>query len=333
MSVDVERVEDPERWNRHVDRSPTAGALHRFEALEVLADHAGADLLPLAGYVGEEPVGVFPLFEVSKAVVSTAVSPPPRLRVPYLGPAVLNMGKLSRRKAERRQREFVAGALDALEEHVAPDYVHLRLDPRYPDVRPFVWEEFDATPRHTYVVDLTVGTDDLLASFSSDARGNVRRTDPDAHRITVGGAGDARRIVGDVADRFADQDADFALDPAVVVDLLDRLPDGHLRPYVCRVDGEHAGGILVLDDGRRVARWLGGVAGGDVDVPVNDLLDWRVMTDAVDRGRETYDLVGADTERVNRYKAKFAPDLRTFYSLERGSRVVTLLARGYRKFA
>lgn len=76
-----------------------------------------------------------------------------------------------------------------------------------------------------------------------------------------------------------------------------------------RTDGEFVGGIVVLDDGDRVYRWQGGVRVDGYDFPANDLLDWHVMTDALDRGVAEYDLVGADNERISEYKAKFGPVL------------------------
>jgi len=329
MSIDIEEV-DREPWNRHVERSPLAGTLHRYEALATLADHAGADLTTLAGYKGQEPVGVFPVFAIRKWPVTAVVSPPPSQHVPYLGPALLNMDKLKQRKAERRQRRFLEGAVDAIDRIYDPMYVHLRTVPDYPDLRPLMWNGFDVTPRHTYVVDLERDREDLLASFSSDARSNVRNTDPDAYDITEAGRGSVASIIEQVRERFAAQDVPFDLTAALVEGLYDSLPEGSVRPYVCHVDGAFAGGILALDDGQRVARWQGGVKVDGVDLPVNDLLDWRVMADALERDRDSYDLVGADTSRISSYKAKFAPDLRRFHALERGSTAVSLFVRGYR---
>jgi len=331
MSIDIDTLEDGEQWNSYVERSPQGGVFHRFEALAVQADHADATLHPLVGYKGQEPVGLFPVFGVRKGPVRTAFSPPPDLRVPYLGPALLNMDKLKQRKAERRLRRFVEGAVEHVDEAVQPRYTHVRTDVAFPDLRPFVWNEFGADPNYTYVVDLSPGAEDLLAAFSSDARSNVRNADPDAYTIEEGGPGAARDVFAQVEQRYAAQGVAFDVPEGFVADLHDRLPDGKLRPYVCRVGEEFAGGILVLDDGETVYRWLGGVRTDGVDLPVNDLLDWRVMTDAIDRGRDGYDLVGADNPRINRYKAKFAPELRTFHSLDRGSALVSLLAQGYKR--
>jgi hypothetical protein len=331
MSVEVREAtqSDLEQWNSYVDQSPWAGLFHRDEALATLARHTGCSLTRLVGFKGQEPVGIFPVFELRKGPVTAVVSPPPDVRVPYLGPAPLNVGKLKQRKAERRHRRFVVGALDWIDDRLDPQYTHLRLHRGYPDLRPLTWEAFDTDPAYTYLVDLSVGRDALLDSFSRDARTNVRDGQDD-ERIVIreGGRANIPFILERVRERYRAQGVDFRLPTALVTDLYDDLPEGAIRPYVCRVDERPVGGILALEHGETVSRWQGGVK-TDTEAAVNDLLDWRVMTDGIDRGCATYDLVGANNRRINEYKAKFNPELQPFYSVERGSTVVTLATRLY----
>ncbi|WP_049925902.1 lipid II:glycine glycyltransferase FemX [Halopiger goleimassiliensis] len=332
MSIEVRRAtdEDLERWNGYVDRSPQGRLPHEREALSVLADHADATLHPLVGFKGQEPVGIFPVFEIDKRLVTTVFSPPPHLRVPYLGPAFCNMGKLKQRKREKRRQRFVDGCLEWIEEELGPRYGHVRTSPGVRDARPFKWNAFEATPEYTYAVDLTREEDDLLASFSSDARRNVRNTADDAYEIEVGGPEEIGLIHEQVRHRYESQGIDFDVPLEFVCDLAEATVGGAVRPYTLRVDGEFVGGILALEYGDRIGRWMGGVrTGADVDVPTNDLLDWAIMRDGRERGLEVYDLVGADTRRINRYKAKFNPDLETYYSLEYGSLGMRAIASVY----
>lgn len=163
--------------------------------------------------------------------------------------------------------------------------------------------------------------------------GDVRDArDDDNVAVTQGGSRALRSIHEQVRRRYATQGIDFGLPVDLLLDLHEALPQGALRPYVCTVDGEFVGGIVTYEHGDTAGRWQGGVrTGTDVDVAVNDTLDWTVMTDAMERGLDAYDLVGADNERINEYKAKFNPDLREFHSLERGSGAVTVAAHAYRR--
>ena len=331
VTVTVADASDREEWNGHLERSPYGGPFHRYEALQAQAKHAGATLHPLVGHVGQEPIGILPVFELRKGPITGAFSPPPYLHVFYLGPVLLNVDKLKVRKAERRHERFIDGCFEQVNERIGPQHVQVRTSDRHGDVRPFEWNGCTTTPWYTYVVDLTGGEKAVLAAFSSDARSNVRSPDDESYTIREGGTGTIERVIGQVRERYEAQGRSYGVPPDFVTELYSRLPDGRVRPYGLRIDGEFVGGMVVLEHGDTVYRWQGGVKpAADVDVPVNDLLDWRVMRDAMARGIERYDLVGAGNSRINRYKSKFGPNIATSYEIEGGDQAVNALVQLYK---
>lgn len=327
---DARREDELEAVSRYVEQSPHGTPFHRPEALAVLADHAGGEYHVLVGYKGQEPVGVFPVVEIKKAGVSTVFSPPPGLLVTFLGPALLNFEKLKQRKAERRHERFIEGCLAWLDDELNPRYTHVRTPPGYEDLRPYHWNGFSVEPFYTYCVDLDADPDDLIMSFSSDARKNIRDAATDRYEIREGGVDAVGRIFERIRDRYEEQDESYPLTREFVTDLYRGLPDGSVRPYECYVDSEFAGGILALEDDRTLYRWQGG-ARFDLDLAVNDLLDWHLIEEGMARDRDRYDLVGANTRRLNDYKAKFAPELTTYYSVEGGTPAMRLLASLYKR--
>lgn len=336
MSVDIRLAEDftPDRWNGLAERANAAGAVHQWEALEALAIHSDSTVYRLIGYKGQEPVGICPLFERRYGPVSAVFSPPPALRIPYLGPGLLNMAKLSQRKTERRQRRFVDGIFDWIESQIGPEYVHFRTGPGYPDVRPFTWNGCSVDLAYTYSVDITPERSVLLDRFSRDARSNIRAAEDSDPDIAERGPHAIDPILEQVQDRYESQGISFGVPFSFVHDLYERAPEGTLRPYTCRVDGEFAGGILALEFGDTIARWQGGVKPDlDGDFPINDALDWALIRAGRRRGRKTYDLVGAGTPKVNDYKSKFGPDLVPFYSIECGTVLGTALSRLYKQLS
>lgn len=331
LEIEVYGPTDRDRWNGLVEQSPHGTPFHRYETLEVLAEHSAAELHPLVGYVGQEPIGLLPVFSMYKGPVAAAFSPPPELKVSYLGPALLNFSKLKRRKAERRHSRFVENCIDLIDSELNPRYTLVRTAPWYDDPRPFVWNDFDVEQAYTYVVDLSVGTDGLFEQFSGDARRNIRNGTDDVDVVIREGSGPtARKIISQVKDRHDEQDESYRLLPETVVELYEQLPDGIVRPYACTVDGEFAGGVVTLEDDETIYRWQGG-AKPDTDVPINDRLDWQIMRDAMDRGVEYYDLVGANNRRLCGYKAKFAPDLQTYYSIQDGTRSMNFVSGLYKQ--
>ncbi len=322
MTVEITCFDQGESdtWNEYVEESVHGTTFHRHEALDLFARQSDTSLYTLVGYKGQEPVGILPLFSSTRGPFRSVRSPP-ELEVFTLGPALLNLEKLSQRKRERRHRGFVDGCLDWVEAELAPDYVDIRTVAGYRDVRPFAWRGYDVSPTYTYHVDLTSPREAILEGFSSDARRNVRNVDKTRYEVDVGGINGVRTIVEQIEDRHNEQERAYPLDSTFVARLYEELPDDRMRAYTLTVDGNVAGGIVTIESDDVIRRWQGG-ATPDVDLPVNDLLDWHVMTDAKERGREWYDLVGANLPHLCRYKAKFNPEPVAYYVAQwRSSRI------------
>lgn len=327
MTLRIERfADDTEQWNDYVSRADHASVFHRHEGLALIADHTDTTLYPLVGYKGQEPVGVLPVFERSVGPLTLVESPPDGMEVFSLGPVLTNREQLKQRKIERRNRRFVDECLGWIDDHLGPDVVHLRSVERYTDLRPFQDRGYDVTPYYTYVVDLDRTTEDLLASFSSDARSNIRNADDREYEVEVGDREAAAAVIEQVRARMAALEEPYPLTPSTGRELYDRFSDDVVRPYVLSVDGERAGGMIALEHDDTVYRWQGG-AKTSVDFPVNDVLDWHVITDAMDRDMTRYDLVGANLSRTARYKAKFGPDPVPYYGAMKRRPSVEVLTR------
>lgn len=328
MSFEVRHVDDPGRWNELLTDTTHPTGFHHAAALDVLADHSGTTCHRLAGFKGEEPVGVFPVFTTRKGPATVAFSPPPNLKLPYLGPRLLERQPLKRRRRDKRNRRFVDACHEWLQREHDPGFTAIRTAPGFDDVRPFLWQEYDATLRYTYVIDLDRSPDELLSAFSADARRNVTDDYDVDYEIAEGTIDDVDRIVEQVEERHAEQGESFNLGAPMVRDLYEELPDGVIRPYVCRIDGSFIGGSVNVEFEGRSICWIG-VTKVDADLPVNDLIDWEYPKEAMDRGITSYDLAGANNPRIARFKAKFAPDLVPYYSLEKGTRTMTALSKLY----
>jgi len=324
MTLSVRTISDRDQWNSLVDTWAGATPFHWYDALSVIADHAGADLHRLVGYHGGDAVGLFPVFEIRKVGQTAAFSPPPDLKVSYLGPVVADGVD------ERYHHAFVAGATDWIRSRLAPQYTHIRTSPGYDDPRPFDWNGYDLRARFTYLVDLDRDPDDLFDAFTSDVRKNVRTArDADCTVETVGTEG-VEPIVSQVRERHEEQGLSYHVTPAFVSALVEALPDDSAFVYVCRQDGETLGGNIVLDAAGVVYGWQG-VAKPDCDLPVNDFVHWRVMTDAIERGTGAYDMVGANDRRLSRYKAKFAPTIRQYQAIEEATLPTRMAASVYKR--
>lgn len=327
MSVDITRFTESgaEEWNKYAERSPKALPFHRYEAIDLIAREVGATLHPLVGFKGQEPVGLLPLFETSQGPFQLVVSPPD-MEIFSLGPALLNHEKLKQRKEERRHRRFVEASLDWIDRQIGPDHIDIRTGPQYTDLRPFIWRGYDVTPAYTYEVDISPDEEEILMSFSRDARSNIRDANESGVAIEQSGIEGIEPIIGRIRDRHLAQGESYSLTPAFVEALYEHLPDGTVRVYTVRTDAETIGGMVTLETGDTVYRWQGGAKTGG-SFPANDSLDWGIIRDAKERGITRYDLVGANLPRLCRYKSKFNPTPVPYYTAKRrSSRMQTALS-------
>ena len=334
MGIEVTKLrpDETDDWNRYVDRSSSTMPLHRFEALLTIAEASNTNLHPLVGRKGQEPVGILPLFEKRKGPFQFVYSPPTELQIPYLGPALIGTEQLKQRKAEKWNHRFIGGCIEWIDENLDADHVDVRTTDRFPDARSFIWNGFDVEPAYTYVVDITPGKDELLQRFSSGARRRIVNADTDAYTIEEDGENAIRQVLRQLQRRHENNSDETytGVDPEFAVDLYDALPEGQFRPYVCRVNDEFAGGILTFESHDTVYTWRGG-AKPDLDLPVNELTDWKIMREAAERGKTRYDFVGAMKPRLCEYKAKFAPEPKLLYMARRKSQRMQVLSTVYNK--
>lgn len=330
MSIEVEFFDsDGDEWNDLVDRSSQGSLFHRHEFLNVVENNCDGDLHRLVGYKGNEPVGLFPLYDLTKAGLTAAFSPPPRMGIGFQGPILLNHEKLSQRKFERRHRRFITGCVERIEDEVDPRYYRFLTTSRYDDPRPLAWNDFEITPQYTYILDISGETDELKKSFSKSLRRYLDPDDLDRIDIEEEGIEGIRFIYEQISARYEAQGRTYSVPLEYLIELYRDLPDGHVRPYVGRVDGDRAGGIIILEDDDTVYFSEGG-GKPDVDVPVNDILHWEIIKDSKRRDVRYYDLYGANIPRLCKYKAKFNPEMVTYFEAERSRPLMKVLSKAYR---
>ncbi|WP_158056481.1 GNAT family N-acetyltransferase [Halorussus halophilus] len=334
---------------------------HLPEALEVLDRHVDAEMKLFGGFKGEQPIALLPLFVQRRSAAMAVTSPPPGYNIPRLGPIMMPTSP-KRRKQEKVNREFTQKVLDqigpdiGLERRLADvgvqspfaDKVLDRLDVNsrlmlvriicntdYGDPRPFVWSDIDVVPRFTYFVDLSGGdTDAIKQSFSKSLRRDIRDAEDLDVTIEREGLDGARDIYQATKQRYDEQDEPFDPTWAYVRDLFESLGE-RARAYVARdPDGEYLTGITTLYSNDTAYFWQGGTKGIYDGTSVNGLVHWRLMEDIVEgppvESVTKYDLMGANTERLCSYKAKFSAELVPYYLVESGGTAMDAAKHAYR---
>lgn len=329
--MNVERI-DLSEWERML---PSEGfeVFHTPAALSVLAEHTESELHLLGARKGDQPLALVPAFVRRNAVGTAVFSPPPGMGVPRLGPILMPTSP-KRRKRERLNREFT----DAVVERLAGDgprtLFRMECNVAYDDPRPYAWADFDVGNAFTYALNVDGGdTDAILGSFSKSLRREVRDATDLPIEVGTEGIDGARAVFEDTESRYAEQDEPFALTWPYVRDLVEALGE-RARVYVARdPDGAFLSGVTVLYSNDTAYFWQGGARATYDGVSVNSAVHWRIIEDlAADpelADVTRYDLMGANTERLCRYKSKFSADLVPYYVIESNGTAMTLAKTAY----
>ncbi|USZ68101.1 GNAT family N-acetyltransferase [Halorussus salilacus] len=333
---------------------------HRPEALEVVDRHTDAEMKLFGGFKGQQPIALLPAFVQRKSVGTAVTSPPPGLGIPRLGPIVMPTSP-KRRKQEKVNQEFTETVLAqvgtdlGLDERLAragvespmAESVLDRLDvdsrltlfrmvcsPDYADPRPYAWGNLHVEPNFTYHLDLNGrDTGQVRKSFSKSLRREIRDAEDLDVTVETEGVEGARDVFRATERRYAEQDEPFSQTWSYVRDLFDALGE-RARSYVARdADGEYLSGITVLYSDDAAYFWQGGAKAIYEGTAVNSRIHWRIIEDIVEdppvESVDTYDLMGANTERLCRYKAKFGADLVPYYVVESSGPAMDVAKRAY----
>lgn len=304
---------------------------HTAEALSVLNRYATGDLILLGGYRGDQLVAMCPAFIRQTSGLRVISSPPPGMSVPRLGPILMPTSP-KRRKQEKVNREFTSGILDELNAHSSGTLCRMICAPEVSDPRPYQWADLSVEPSFTYRLSLNErSTDDLLASFSQSLRREIRSGRDSDLDIEATGVAGGETVFRETTSRYAEQAEHFGVTWPYVRDTIIEL-DERARVYIARdPDGEYLGGIITLFSNDAVYYWLGGTRASYDGVSINSLLHWKTIRDVLEDppidSVSSYDLVGANTERLCRYKSKFGADLVTYYTVE-SDRLAMSAAKG-----
>lgn len=314
---------------------PSSGfeVFHTAEALEILDTHTTSELRLYAAHKGDQVVGLLPVFVERNPLGRAILSPPPSVGISRLGPIVMTNSP-KQRKREQVNQQFIDLVLEELTVTSSRSLLRIECPLSYSDPRPFRWANLDVSIRFTYVLDLGDTTlEDVMAGFSRDLRKEIRSADDLDITVDLEGLETAMRIYDDVDARYGEHGDTFPLTRELYGDLVEAIED-RCRVYVARDgDGNYLGGVTVLYSNDHALFWQGGVAATYKGSSVNSVLHWRIIQDIMeDPALESvtgYDLFGANTPRLCKYKSKFGADLVPNYTVESTGMGMAMAKRAY----
>lgn len=328
--VNVVQIDDTDQWNKYVDRCTGGTVFHRSEFLEAAASKSNTSLYLLVGKKGEHPVAVCPLFSMPKGPFSFVFSPPPKTGIQFLGPAFMLDPNIKYRRASKTKHSFVENLIEWIDSEINPNYVRLLCQPSFDDTRPFDWESFSSSPKYAHTLDLSPDNKTLLKNFSRDARTSLTEEYRTDYTIHERGVDTIRFIVDSLDKRYNEQNKTYDLSYEYISELYEKLPDGTMKVYGLSIDNELISGRISLLYDKELIFWQGvPKPKRDLDIPVNDLLNWHSLRQAKSEDCHFAYLSGANTKRLWQYKGKFNPDLQQTFEISRSGPITSFVESLY----
>jgi Acetyltransferase (GNAT) domain len=284
---------------------------HRHLFLSTMAEGLGLVLDLRVAQVDGVPVGAVPLLYKRLGPVCTANWLP----FPYIGPLV--------------PAGLLAPTLDALvgqERRVrCVRAQHVLLS-----VRDEPFAGYESSPDRTFVIPVADRCDDdLLAAMNRQRRALVRRAQNDGVRVRAATEQEVCTVLPALFARPFEQQGlpcPYPADSfAVVWRRLGGHPDVLFQTAEC--DGEVIAVQIALAGGPRALGWVMGRTDGQRGSDAFASMIWRTAAWARDRGCRDFDLVGAPTEGIARYKQGFGAQEHRYTVLRRQARSHRLAMR------
>lgn len=328
MSITLKIANDPKEWDNLVDRCPYGTLFHTWNWLKIMEKHSWTNFLgrkikpklyPVIGLRGTTPVGVYPLYLYDAKIVKYLSSPPSRVEDTYLGPLFVDYNKLKQSKKESVFIDFQKEVDRFIFKDLKVSCVSISTSPGLNDSRPFKWAGYKVEPRYTYTLDLKKTVEDIWSGFSAQIRKDIRRMYKKGLTVEDGSHDDLKLIYKSLKDRRFSQDTIQRSSEEFINEIYDCFHENNLKIFVVRYNKEFISGSVIIKYKKGIFSWIGTTKVDLKGIYPNYLIQWEAIKWAHENGFEFYDLLGANSLDLSKFKSKFSSELLPYFSAEKGS--------------
>lgn len=315
----VEVVRDATEWDALVEGARHGTVFHSFGFLEAMAASSGMKLVPMVARRGDDAVGLFPVFVQTVGFLRLGFSPPPGTLVPRLGPLLLG-DHSHQADRERHGVELAAVFNDFITKRLRIGAMEFGAVSETFDPRPYLWLGYSARPVFTYSLSMKDGAEAAFNGFKKQIRTDARRAANYTNlRLEEGGVEVYNEVINLTRKRYREQGEVWAPSDEYLADVFKKVNAGGKRIRCWGVYEENVliSGVIVLFHNGMALHWIGGVRYEAPYIGVNEWLHRTVIQAAEAEGFHTYEMVGANTERLCRHKSKYNPRADVAYVMTR----------------
>jgi len=332
IELKIAQENDAQLWDRIVDSSSQGTLFHTWKWLKIAENHTDTTLYPVLGVKGETVIGILPIFYMKKYGIASAFSPPPSVAIPYLGPVIENYEKYKQSKKESIEKNFLRSIDHYIFSQLNCGFTSFSLTLNH-DPRPYKWANYQLDPIFDYHIDINQNITSIWQNMDANLKGHIKRTEKNGIYIENGSKEDLIDIYHSLARRYREQKRPITVSIEYLSELFDTFSPTNLQVFVAKQNGNTVGGIITLSYKDHVLYWIGGAKPASANFSPNDLAQWEAIKFANSHGYKIYEEIGAGTERLSEFKAKYNPKLVHRYSVKKYSSLFYLCAeKGYSHF-
>jgi len=231
---------------------------------------------------------------------------------PSIGPFFRSEASSTTKVAEVRRR-VLAEVAEFLQQ-LRPALIYLSLDRAYSDMLPFLWRGYKASPGYTYLLDMRVGEDAMLANMSTKRRSELRKSVRDG--IQVEETRDLAELERMVALTFGRQDKRY---PSSLLHRLMQQIDGRDDWMATQgsINGEVASLCFCHNIGDTAYYLFSGYDARLKSTVAGPATLWGLIKLAASRGISWFDFEGSVNPSIERFYSDFGGSLNTYYNVRK----------------
>ena len=326
MELKIANEEDSGLWDEIVETSSYGTIFHIWKFLKIMEKHtvkksifgrSKAVLYPIIAFKGSNPIGIFPVYLYGDGFIKLALSPPTRVECLYLGPLLLSYDLMKQSKRESTLLKFQKEMDRFIFSEIKPNYLSFHISPGILDSRPFKWTGYSVKPRHTYLIDLSHGIDDIWKGFQRELRKKIDKAIRGGVVVKEGSKKELGYIYESLSKRRHEQGMGMTSPPEYIKEIYCSFRD-KINILVAKKGEQYLGGIVNLSYKDKVASWIG-TAKSSNGFNSNELLLWESIKLAQKKDFRYYEIMDADPQSLYHFKKQYTGDLITCLSCDKYS--------------
>jgi len=327
LELKIAKEEDRELWDELVERSPHGTIFHTWKFLEIMEKHtrkriigieSKGKLYPIMVFKGSTPIGIFPLFYYRTPLLKLVLSPPAKTECLYLGPALRDYDIMKQSKRESTLIKFHKEIDKFILSKLRPNFIMMHLSPDILDSRPFKWTGYEVEPRHTYIIDLSLGLNHIWKQFHRELRRSINKAIKKGVHVEEGSKKELEFIYTLLVKRRTEQGMHATSSIEYLTDVFQSFKKNNMKLLVAKFNKRRIGGLINLHYKNKVIFWIGAPKISS-EISVNELLLWESIKFAYDQGFRYYEIMGANHPKLYTFKTKYNGDLVMYLSCRKYS--------------